>query len=201
MEIRYLGHASFLLTTKKGLRIVTDPYPESIYPHEAVECDIVTQSHSHFDHCDMSKILGEPVVVTDTGLHEFDGLNIIGIPSYHDNARGAKRGTNTIYLFEEGNFCVAHLGDLGHLLSVEDINALGGKLDVLMIPVGGFYTIEPNFAVEICKELAPKRIIPMHYACEGHSMNETIAPLETFLELTKEAGLRNVKPLPPPALN
>ncbi|MDO4565180.1 MAG: MBL fold metallo-hydrolase [Clostridia bacterium] len=180
MKLSYLGHASFLITCNDGLRIVTDPYPADIYPHEPVECDLVTMSHDHFDHCDLSLIEGTPKVIKELEPLDVRGLHLYGVKSFHDEVGGKKRGENTIFVFEADGERLAHLGDLGQLLSDEQVAAIGA-LDVLLIPVGGTFTLDPKAAVEVAKQLRPKRVIPMHYACKGHSFK--LVPAAEFVRL------------------
>lgn len=180
MDITYLGHSSFKIKTKQA-SLVTDPYLTKS------EADIVTVSHDHFDHNAVDKIAGAKKIVTGPGEYEISGISILGYPTYHDDKKGEERGKNTIYLIEAGGINVLHLGDLGHML---DDNLLSdiGDVDVLMIPVGGFYTIGPKEASEIMNKIEPVYVIPMHYKDENFDKDlaEKIGSVEDFV---KESGL------------
>jgi len=165
MKIKWLGHASFLITSESGTKIVTDPYVVRgglQYGEIEEAADIVTVSHQHGDHNNVAAVRGNPEVIQGIGSQQVKGIDFNGIPSYHDTAGGGQRGTNTIFCFEIDGIRVCHLGDLGHHLGDKEINALG-KVDILLIPVGGFYTIDARVATETCQQLLPKVIIPMHY--------------------------------------
>ncbi|HEY81842.1 MAG TPA: MBL fold metallo-hydrolase [Dehalococcoidia bacterium] len=163
MKVKWLGHAAFLITSDAGIRIITDPYArrEDLSYGEIKEpADIVTVSHDHSDHGNIAAVRGNPAVVRGTA--EVKGIKLKGIPAYHDEVQGGKRGNNTIFCFEVDGVKVCHLGDLGHQLSAKQVAEIG-KVDVLLVPVGGFYTIDATTATQVCRQLAPKVIIPMHF--------------------------------------
>ena len=155
MDIVYLGHSSFKIRTKSAT-VITDPFDSSMvglkYP--TVEGDIVSVSHSHADHNAVSKVTGAKKIIEGPGEYEVMGVSVIGYPSFHDSESGAARGKNTIYVFEAEGLRIAHLGDLGHVLSDDLVNQMGG-IDVLMIPVGGFYTIGPKEAADVVSKIDP----------------------------------------------
>jgi L-ascorbate metabolism protein UlaG (beta-lactamase superfamily) len=188
MEIVYLGHSSFKIKTKSA-SIVTDPFDSTSVglKFSGTEGDIVTISHSHKDHNAPDKITGVKKVLDGPGEYEVMGVSIIGYPSYHDGKKGEERGKNTIFVFEFEGLRIAHLGDLGHSLSDDLVNEMG-SIDVLIIPVGGKYTISPKEAVEIVGKIDPYFIIPMHYAVPGLNPQtfEGLTPVEAFL---KEIGM------------
>jgi L-ascorbate metabolism protein UlaG (beta-lactamase superfamily) len=196
MEITYLGHASFRIKGKTTT-VVTDPYaPDFIglkFPKH-VTADIVTVSHDHADHNAVGQIEGTPYVVHGPGEYEIKGVGIMGIPSYHDTEQGAKRGKNTIYRIEIDGLSIVHLGDLGHTLSAAEVDNLDG-VDILMIPVGGFYTIDAAAAVSVINEIEPSIVLPMHYgrADLSEKIKSNLATRETFL---KEIGKEDVVPQP-----
>lgn len=162
MEIYYLGHASFLIKTKTG-RLVTDPYDPNIglvFPK--IEAEVVTISHHHSDHNRKDLVLGNPLVIDIPGEYERAGFRIFGYSTFHDKEKGRQRGKNIIYKIETENISLLHCGDLGEVLSEELIDALG-EIDILMVPIGGFYTIDVDEAIQIIKKIEPKIIIPMHY--------------------------------------
>jgi L-ascorbate metabolism protein UlaG (beta-lactamase superfamily) len=166
MKLKWLGHACFLLTSESGLRIITDPYTPGVYGLEyappAEMADIVTVSHDHADHNNVAAVKGNPQVVRGVGSHEAKGIRFKGIATAHDESSGKERGANTIFCFALDGINVCHLGDLGHDLSDQVVAAIG-DVDVLMIPVGGNFTIDAAAANRVCQKLAPKVVIPMHF--------------------------------------
>ncbi|GAI26210.1 unnamed protein product, partial [marine sediment metagenome] len=168
MNIKYLGHSAFAITSDAGLKIITDPYgtgPDLTYGEITESADIVTVSHDHFDHCNVAAVRGNPEVVRRTGRSTAKGVEFRGIASYHDEAKGRLRGDNIIFCFELDGIRLCHLGDLGHLLDDKQISEIG-SVDILFIPVGGYYTIDAKAATEVCNQLKPRVIIPMHYKTE-----------------------------------
>jgi len=179
MKITYLGHASFLLETAAGTRIVTDPYAQDILPHPVVKAHVVTTSHEHHDHCDFSQVKGDYVIVNSTKTTIFQDVKISCVPCWHDEVQGQKRGHNRAYIFEADGLKIVHLGDLGEAPTPALMDACRGA-DVLLIPIGGTYTLTGPQAAEAVKALQPKLTVPMHYRCPGHSF-EVIATEEPFL--------------------
>ena len=190
MDITHLGHASFKLKGKVTA-VVTDPYDPSIgLKFPKVEADIVTTSHDHRDHNATSQVGGDPFVVAGPGEYEIKGVRIVGVPSFHDEKKGAERGKNTIYNIKIDNLSVCHLGDLGQSeLGSEQLDSIG-QVDILLIPVGGVYTIDASVAAKIAASLEPKIVIPMHYADTGNNLQ--LEPVEKFL---KEMGAEKTEPL------
>lgn len=184
MEIVFLGHSSFKITGKDSV-VTTDPFkPEMVgLKFPSVEADIVTVSHAHEDHNNISQVRGFKKALTSAGEYEMGGVSVIGIQSFHDDKEGKERGVNIIFVIEIDGLRLAHLGDLGHRLSKEIVSEMG-QIDILMIPVGGFYTIDSSVASEIARNIDPKIIIPMHYKMNG--MNESLAsklePVENFVK-------------------
>ena len=180
MKIRWLGHASFLITSDAGTKIITDPYVTGgglSYGEIKESADIVTVSHGHGDHNNVAAVGGNPEVVK--GTTEVKGVKFNGIPTYHDSAGGKERGNNIIFYFEVDGMRVCHLGDLGHQLGDKEVAELG-KVDILLIPVGGFFTIDANVATEVCSKLTPRVVIPMHYKNERCVF--PIAGVDEFLQ-------------------
>jgi L-ascorbate metabolism protein UlaG (beta-lactamase superfamily) len=168
MKIKYLGHATFVITSNKGVKIITDPYetgPDLTYGEITESADIVTVSHYHHDHGNVAAVKGNPEVVNRAGRSEAKGIDFNGIASYHDEAGGSLRGDNILFCFEMDGVRVCHLGDLGHRLDDKQVKEIG-SIDVLLIPVGGVYTIDAKVATEVCDQLKPRVIIPMHYKTE-----------------------------------
>lgn len=188
MDITFLGHSSFRIKGRTA-SVITDPFdPEMVgLKYSGAEADIVTVSHDHQDHNQTSLVKNVRRIVWGPGEYEIMGVSIIGLPSFHDDKGGSLRGKNTIYVFEMDGLRVVHLGDVGHELSEETVEAIG-DVDILMVPVGGEYTVGPSGAAAIVRSIEPKLIIPMHYKLPGLKA-ETFAkllPLEPFL---KEVGV------------
>ncbi|HEY55787.1 MAG TPA: MBL fold metallo-hydrolase, partial [Dehalococcoidia bacterium] len=155
MKIKYLGHSAFLITSEAGVKIITDPYetgPGFTYGEITESADIVTVSHEHLDHCNISAVKGNPKVVSRTGRTAAKGIEIHSVASYHDEAEGRLRGDNTIFCFDVDGVRVCHLGDLGHLLDDKQLKEIG-SVDILLIPVGGHFTIDAKVATEVCNQL------------------------------------------------
>ena len=164
MLIRYHGHAEFLLETADGLRILTDPFPDKVpWPYFGVQADVITSSHDHWDHCYFDKVPGDPAIVNDLEPRTVaPGVRITGYPSFHDDAQGALRGPNTIFIIQAEGLRIAHLGDLGAVPADHVLKALEG-MDVLMLPVGGTYTLDAAQAADLVRALKPRVTIPMHF--------------------------------------
>lgn len=195
MDITYLGHASFRIKGKNAT-VVTDPYSSDIglkFPKH-IAADIVTVSHDHADHSAVREIEGTPYIVRGPGEYEVKGVGIIGLSTFHDEEKGAKRGKNTMYRIEIDGVSIVHLGDLGHTLGSGDVDALDG-VNILMIPVGGVYTIDAAAAVSVVNEIEPSIVIPMYYGRPDLSASAFggLAPLAAFL---KELGKEDVTPQP-----
>lgn len=190
MEISWLGHSCFRLKGSHAT-VITDPYsPDLGYTMGKVTADVITVSHKHPGHSFISNINGEPKAVYGPGEYEISGVLIIGMPSFHDEEKGAQKGKNTIFLLEIDEITICHLGDLGHPLSTSQAEELG-NIDVLLIPVGGVSTIDASQAAEIVRQLEPKVVIPMHYKTEAVSRN--LASVENFLN---EMGIKDITSQP-----
>jgi L-ascorbate metabolism protein UlaG (beta-lactamase superfamily) len=180
MKIKYIAHASFLITSDKGTRILTDPYETSSgLKHGAIKetADIVTVSHEHGDHNNVAAVEGKPRVVKASEVVK--GINIKAVETAHDDKGGSQRGKNRIFCFNIDGINICHAGDLGHELSADQVKAIG-KVDVLMIPVGGFFTIDAATAGKVCNQLKPKVIIPMHF--KTAKIDFPISDVEPFLK-------------------
>jgi L-ascorbate metabolism protein UlaG (beta-lactamase superfamily) len=180
MKIKYLAHAAFLITASDGTRIITDPYATGKgLNHAAIDetADIVTISHEHGDHNNAAAVRGNPQVVRDTATVK--GISIRAIPAAHDDQGGRERGKNNIYCFEVDGIRVCHLGDLGHRLTDNQVVEVG-KVHVLFIPVGGFFTIDAKTAQTVSEQVRARVIIPMHYKTDKTSL--PISGLEEFLK-------------------
>ena len=183
MLIRCIAHAKFLIETESGFRIVTDPYDASCgFPVKPMKADAVLVSHHHHDHDAVDTVEGWQTVVDRPGEHTLaPDVKVRAVSAFHDDENGAKRGSTLLFSIRAEGLNVVHLGDLGHLPSAEQIDALG-PVDVLLIPVGGFFTIDALTAREVCGMLKARVVIPMHYRAE-QIPNWPIAPLDDFLSL------------------
>jgi L-ascorbate metabolism protein UlaG (beta-lactamase superfamily) len=188
MEISWLGHSCFKLKGRQAT-VITDPFsPDLGYSLGKPTATIVTVSHRHPGHCYTEGIGGNPRSVTGPGEYEISNVLIIGIATFHDENRGSIRGKNTIYLIEMDEISVCHLGDLGHVLTDEQVEELG-NVDVLMVPVGGVSTINASMAAEVVRQLEPKVVLPMHY--KTPVINRELEPVDRFL---KEIGAHDIAP-------
>ena len=186
MEISWLGHSCYRIRGRQAT-VVTDPYSPNLgYSLGKPTARIVTVSHQHPGHSYTQGIGGKPRLVTGPGEYEISGVIIIGIATFHDGDGGRKRGKNTIYLMEIDEISVCHLGDLGHVLTAEQVEELG-NIDVLLLPVGGLSTINAPMAAEIVRQLEPKAVIPMHYKTKA--VTRELEPVDRFL---KEIGTGEV---------
>lgn len=163
MKIKWLGHSCFLITSSEGVKIITDPFDDQVgYEVPSEEADIVTTSHDHFDHNNIKAVKGNFVHIKEPGTYSEKGINIRGVATYHDEVGGRKRGRNVIFKFNVDGIEVCHCGDLGHVLTPEQVQEIG-KVDVLLIPVGGTYTVDASKASEVVKLIKPAVTIPMHF--------------------------------------
>lgn len=163
MQLIWYGHSCFMIKTNEGKRILIDPFDISLgYNSDFPKCDLITISHNHFDHSYINKINDNTKIINTYGSFDFDFLQLKGIKSFHDNCNGLKRGSNIIYIFKFDNLSLAHLGDLGHMPNISILNELS-CLDLLLIPIGGNFTLNGSNAAKLCKLLMPRYVIPMHY--------------------------------------
>ena len=190
MVIKWLGHSCFLITSKKGVRIVTDPYAVGggiNYSPIRETADVVLVSHGHADHNNVSAVQGKPEVVKGSGVRTARGIQFRGVATYHDGSNGKLRGANIVFCFTVDDIKLCHLGDLGHVLSQVQMDEVG-SVDVLFIPVGGSFTIDATEAGQVCDQLNPKVIIPMHFKTPKCAY--PVASVADFLE-----GKKNVRKL------
>jgi len=182
MLIQHIGHAEFLIETESGVRIVTDPYDGSCgYPMKRMTADVALVSHHHHDHDAVDMLNGMPRIYDREGVYTPEpGLRITAVKGWHDDAEGKKRGETLLFLVETEGLRIVHLGDLGCALNAGQQEQLKNP-DILMIPVGGFYTINGEQAGEIAAQLHARVILPMHYRTEYNSDWPIDGP-EPFLE-------------------
>lgn len=188
ITLEYLGHSAFLLEAD-GLRILMDPYsPQVGYGNLEVEADIITVSHEHMDHNYTAAAPEARIIrgLTPDGLGWEDvsfsegNVHIFGLSTFHDDASGKLRGRNKAFVFDIGDIRLLHLGDLGHLLGEEDVEKVT-PVDLLLIPVGGHYTIDAAEAKRVVEQLSPSIVIPMHYQTRT-TQNWPIESVNLFLE-------------------
>jgi L-ascorbate metabolism protein UlaG (beta-lactamase superfamily) len=170
--------------------VVTDPYPPSIgLKLQRMDADVVTISHEHENHSYVQAVR-EAYEIRGPGEYEVSGVSIVGVPTFHDGERGAKRGPNTVYMIEIDDVRVCHLGDLGHKLEDAEAEAVSSP-DVLLVPVGGRTSMNAAQAAEVVRQLEPRFVIPMHYAIPGLK-----ADLDTIERFLKEMGVAAAEPQP-----
>lgn len=193
MDIKYFGHSAFFIRSKDA-KVVTDPFDPKMtgIKFPKTEADIVTISHQHKDHNFKEGISGTPLFSEMPGEYEKNGVRITGYQTYHDKKKGEERGENVAYKIEADGISILHCGDLGVVWDDSFIDQLG-EVDVLMVPVGGFYTVDANEAVELVKKIEPSLVIPMHYKTAKHSKDAEISPVDEFL---KKMAVEGVSPTP-----
>lgn len=193
MTITWLGQACFKIQTR-ATTIIIDPYDAKV-GFELPKChaDIVLVTHGHFDHANSAAFQDAQHVITEPGDYDLDGIAVKGISTYHDAVQGRERGLNTIYTIESEGLTLLHMGDFGETeVRLETIEAVG-HIDILMIPVGGTYTIDGAQAALISKQINSKIVIPMHYLIEG-----LVIPLDgnsLFLDTSEGADIQHLSEL------
>jgi L-ascorbate metabolism protein UlaG (beta-lactamase superfamily) len=166
MKIKWNGHSSFTITAADGMVIVTDPYESGSFGNGIMydpvddRADVALVSHEHADHNFTKSLQGKPVVLKKGG--NAGGLKFAAVEVAHDEKGGAQRGKNVMFAFTVDGIRVAHLGDLGHLLTEDQLEALG-QVDLLLAPVGGLFTVDPPTAAKLVDQIKPRVVIPMHY--------------------------------------
>lgn len=191
MEITYIGHSCFKIKGKE-ISLVIDPYDPKIgYKFPKQEADIVLVTHEHYDHNYIDGVSGYKLLINGAGEYEKSDVYINGIHSFHDDKSGSDRGKNTIYSINIDGFNLVHLGDLGHDLSKDILEDLPDNIDLLFIPVGGKYTINPSVASKVISSLEPSIVIPMHYQTDDLTGVEGLESLDKFLnEMGAEGNVR-----------
>ena len=183
MDVTWLGHGCFRLRGRAAA-VITDPYPPALGLRlPKLESDLVTVSHEHRNHSYRQAVGKDPYVVDGPGEYEVAGVTVLGLPTFHDAQHGEVHGRNTVYVIELDEVRVCHLGDLGHALAADMLEAIG-NVDVLLVPVGGGRTLDGAAAAEVVRQVEPRLVIPMHYALP--SLKTELAPVERFL---KEMGV------------
>ncbi|HVN95967.1 MAG TPA: MBL fold metallo-hydrolase [Syntrophorhabdaceae bacterium] len=183
MKIKWYGHSAFYIVTDNGTRIIIDPYESGAfggaisYGKITDQADIVLTTHDHSDHNYVNDIKGKFTRLREAGEHEEKGVKIKAVPTYHDTSKGNERGKNLVFVISADGISIAHLGDLGHTLDQKTLEKIG-KVDVLLLPVGGFFTIDAKDATMIMNDIKAPITIPMHYKTAGSNL--PIAPLDEF---------------------
>lgn len=183
MKIKYIAHSCFEIEGD-DVTLVIDPYDpkKTYYEIPDLKADIVLSSHDHFDHNNMDAVKDYKMAITTAGEYEIDGVYIEGIPTFHDDQEGEERGSNTMYQITIDNFNVLHMGDLGHTLNQDTLQKIL-DIDILLIPVGGEYTINAETAAKAISTIEPGIIVPMHYQGEEETkLSKDLDPLEKFLD-------------------
>lgn len=189
MEITYIGHSCFSIKGK-ALTLVIDPYDDRIgLKQPKQKADILLLSHHHSDHATTDWITDYELLIEGPGEYELRDVFVYGFPTFHDEKQGADRGKNTVYLIQIDGFNIVHLGDLGHELSKETLEKISA-CDVLLIPVGGTYTIDAETATKVISSLEPGIVVPMHYQTKTLSLGTKLDDVEKFLN---EMGVEDVK--------
>jgi L-ascorbate metabolism protein UlaG (beta-lactamase superfamily) len=183
MKIKWYGHSAFKISASKGTRIIIDPYESGSfggalsYDKIEDEAGIVMTSHDHADHNYIKSIKGKYKHISKAGDYEIQSVKIKAIPSFHDSLGGKKGGDNLIFVITTDGLNLVHMGDIGHSLDSELLKKIG-KVDILLLPVGGFFTIDAVQAAKLMNTLQPSVTIPMHYKTE--KCNFPITPVEEF---------------------
>jgi L-ascorbate metabolism protein UlaG (beta-lactamase superfamily) len=194
MKITWYGHSAFHISTNQGTRIIIDPYKFGAFNNALAygpikdRADIVITSHDHEDHNDTKDIQGKYVLINKAGDYEIKDLKIKAISTFHDPSEGKERGHNLISAIKADNMVLAHLGDLGHSLDTALLKEIG-KVDILLLPVGGLFTIDAAVATEVMNAIKPIITIPMHYKTEKCGF--PIDPVEDFTKGKKNVRMLN----------
>jgi L-ascorbate metabolism protein UlaG (beta-lactamase superfamily) len=190
MDVTWLGQSCFRLRGKNAA-VITDPFPPSLglrLPRQ--EAEVVTISHEHENHSYTQAVRDGAFEISGPGEYEVAGVSVIGFPTFHDTEKGARRGTNTVYLIEIDDVRICHLGDLGHALDDADAETVS-SVDILLVPVGGRTAINAVQAAEVVRQLEPRFVIPMHYATPGVKVD-----LDSVDRFLKEMAVTNFEAQP-----
>lgn len=187
MDITWIGHCCFRLRGRSAT-VVTDPTGAAGARPLKLEADVVTISHGHENHANKAGVGGASYVIEGPGEYEVAGVPVHGLAAYHDAVRGAEQGPNTVYVIELDDVRICHLGDLGHRLDEQQIEALG-LVDVLLVPVGGRHVLPAADAAALARAIEPRYVVPMHFSIAGSPAG--LEGPETFL---KEMGVPELEP-------
>ena len=196
MKLKYYGHACFSLSYEGGPTLVIDPFDETVtYPPCDEICDAALLSHDHFDHNHVQTLRGDFVTIRSAGAYDVQGVRITAVDSFHDKKGGALRGKNLILRIEGGGLTIVHLGDLGHMPDEKQLEAMSGA-DIMLVPIGGTYTIDTPEAEEVIRLARPKHAVAMHYrtpdydfntsTCEAFELDMRAVRMPREIEITPE---------------
>ncbi len=186
MRIKWFGQSCFMITSESGVTIITDPFGKLPYRLPDVQPDIVTVSHNHMDHNNTKALKGNFKVFKEPAETEMQGVTIRGVETCHDNAGGKKRGKNIVFILTVDGIAICHLGDLGHILADDQIRGIG-EVDILLLPVGGRFTIGAGDAATVKAQLQPVITIPMHYRTKAMGpFGLVLNRVNNFLEITTD---------------
>ena len=195
MKIKWLGHASFLITAEDGTKIITDPYGKYDglnYAPINESADVVLISHQHGDHTG-GNVGGNPQEISSTGSSVAKGIEVKGVASYHDQSNGKERGENIIFCFAVDGIRICHLGDLGHVLSNQQVADIG-QVDVLLVPVGGLNALKAAQSAEVVSLIEPYIVIPMHYKIPHITLKlDPVSKFLTEMGITKTETVESLK--------
>jgi len=180
MQVKWLGHSFFLVRSATGVQMAFDPFGETVgYPLQTVQADFVFVSHDHFDHNNLKLVRGYEEVFREVGQYEKKGIKITIFPTSHDEEGGRKRGKNHVVRVEADGMVLVHCGDLGMIPEPQDLEAWK-PVDILLLPVGGVYTIDAQQAQSLVRALKPRIAVPMHY--KTRYLQFTLGEVNPFLE-------------------
>ena len=190
MKLEWIGHACFRMTAQDGTVVITDPYDTSVGIRMLpLQADLVTMSHAHHDHCETGMLAGRPVIARGTEEARVGSVTTRALNSYHDGAQGAQRGENHPRIFDIDGLKVVHMGDQGCMPSADMLSAIAGA-DVMLIPAGGYYTLDAQGARAVAQAAAPRCVVPMHVRTAHCTY-----PIAPVLDFLNAMGARNVRPV------
>ncbi len=190
MDLTWLGHACFRMRGREGIVLTDPPDPKSGHAIPKTDAHLVTISHDHPGHASLRSVGGDPVVLTGPGEYEVQEILVTGIPTFHDEQKGADRGKNTVFAVRVDELVVCHLGDLGHVLAAADLERIG-EVDICLLPISGNDTnLSAAMAAEVVHQLEPKVVVPMGYDPDAKKKD---SPFERLLH---ELGVKDLTPVP-----
>jgi L-ascorbate metabolism protein UlaG (beta-lactamase superfamily) len=190
LDVTWLGHSCFRLRGKSAA-VVTDPYPPSLGAKlSRLDAEVVTMSHGDPNHSYEQAVIRDAYRIHEPGEYEIAGVEVQGVPTFHDATQGSERGRNTVYVIGLDDVRVCHLGDLGHRLGDAEVETIG-TIDVLLVPVSGAATLSAAQAAEVVRQLEPRYVVPMHFAIPQIKL-----PLEPVDRFLKEMGVAAAEPQP-----
>mgnify|MGYP001140503062 CR=1 FL=1 len=199
MTIIWHGQSCFQITATRNkgeqVSILIDPFSDEIgLKFPKLTADILLITHNHYDHNNIKAVSApttnsQPFLISGSGEYEIKNVSIEGIHSWHDTSEGEEQGGNTVYIIEAEDLKLCHLGDFGQKELTEEQLEKIGEVDILMIPIGGIYTISAKEAVKVMSQLEPKVIIPMHYQIP--KLKIKLDGLDKFLKML---GIKSITP-------